>query len=279
MYERSYHNQVLKKDETTKIKNKKISWKKVLISIFIIGLVVGVFFLIRSPRLQVNKFSIIGASVIDSLDIETNVQKQLEGKHLWFFPRTSILLINKEGIEKQLKKDFSRAETVSVKRLNINTLSIKIKEYDAMYLWCLEKEDDCYFLDSRGVVYNKAPIFSGNAYPKIITGAPLETLPFKAMNDENLAFITSLVKGLSDINIDQVAFRVISKQKMEIDFVHNKDISKIIIDQTLEPSTTLEYLFSAIRAKSFQDLFKDSQRKLLYIDLRFSNKVIYKFQE
>jgi hypothetical protein len=81
------------------------------------------------------------------------------------------------------------------------------------------------------------------------------------------------------INIIPVAFDLISDKQIEIDFLHNKSVSKIILDPKIKTESSLEYLFSALRTQDFSNLFNNENKKLLYIDLRFSSKVIYKFAE
>lgn len=280
MYERTYNNRVLKQNEGDNLsesgkKRKKVSWKKVFLIMIVLGILFGAFLMLRSTKLQIDSFAITGTSVIDVADIESNVKFQLEGKWLWFFPRASTFLINNNAIENKLKKDFSRIETVSVKRLDLQTLKIDIKEYDAAYLWCTE--EDCYLMDKNGVVYNSAPVFSGAAYLKVITGAPVEAIPFQAMTTEEITRVADFVKGLSDIKITPTVFKVVSDKKVEIDFLHNKDTAKLFVDPSVPTATSLEYLFSALRSDPLGDMFYNSQKTLLYIDVRFSNKVVYKF--
>ena len=285
MYERTYHNQVLKQGDTvTPKKPRRPSWKRVLIGVVVVALGSGIFFLIRAPRLQVAEVHVVGTNVIDTQDVSMAVKKQLVGNTLWVLPRTSIFLINEHAVEHALQKTFSRIETVSVTRDSFHSVLITIKEYDAVYLWCTEKGSDseegadCYFMDNQGSVYSSAPVFSGTAYPKIITGAPLETLPFQAMTREEVARIAALEKGLSDINIVPTLFHTISPREMDIDFLHNKSVAVLRIDPSVPTTTSLEYIFSGIRAEPLSSLFHNAEKVLLYIDVRFSNKVVYKFQ-
>lgn len=284
MYERTYHKEVLKeatkKAPIDKKKKRKFSFKKFLFIVLLIGLLTSVFFLLRSPHFQIKSVMVSGTSVIDNQDIQDDVFKMLEGNKLWFFPRVSTFLINKDSIEQNLKKDFSRIETIGVKQSDFTTLSVNIKEYDALYLWCTSLEsEDCYFMDKNGVVYNSAPVFSGAAYPKVITDGKIETLPFSALSPENAKLIFDFEKKLSGIGIAPVAFQTISPKYLKINFVHNKTSSELRVDPSIPADTSLEYLFSALRSQPFSDLFANTQKKLLYIDVRFSNKVVYKFDE
>lgn len=279
MYERNYHKEVLKQKGVEKEKpNKRFSWKKALITFLILGFLVGIFFLLRAPRLQVVSFNVSGTEVLDNEDIKINLQKQLEGKWLWFFPRTSTFLLDTDKLESNLKKEFSRIEEVVIKRDRLNAISVEIKEYGATYLWCTQSEV-CYFMDKNGVVYNSAPVFSGSAYTKIVSSFPIEPLPFQALSVSQISQINELEKGLLGINISPTAFNLINDKKIEIDFLHNKSISKIILDPQIKTQSSLEYLFSALRTQDFSNLFTNENKKLLYIDLRFSNKVVYKFSQ
>jgi hypothetical protein len=279
MYERTYHNRVLKQPDTQDKKTRKgVSWKKILITLIVLGCCAGIFFLLRAPKLQIKSVDVVGTNVLDVQDISSFVTGSLVGTRAWVFPKTSVFLISERSLEHLLKEKFSRIETVSVKRNTFHSLAVTIKEYDAVYLWCTTAQDDCYFMDNQGVVYSKAPVFSGTAYPKIITGAPLSSLPFQGMSSADIARIALLEKGLSDINIVPTVFKNISLHEMEIDFLHNKSIALLRIDPSVDTTTTLEYIFSGIRAQPLADLFHSPEKVLLYLDVRFSNKVVYKVQ-
>ncbi len=279
MYEKTYKAKVLNQSDSVVKKNKKLfSWKKVIFVVIFLGVLFGFGFLLRYHKMQVDTFNVIGTSVIGEQDVEDSVREQLVGSWLWIFPRTSVLLVNDKLIERKLKEQFSRIETISVKRTNLHSIEITIKEFDAVYLWCTTDED-CYFMDNQGVVYSGAPTFSGTAYPKVFTGSPIEELPFQGISEADLVRVADLQKKLSEINIVPVAFRNISARELQIDFLHNKNIAKLQIDRTTSTDTSLEYLFSGIRTEPLASLFRNESKVLLYIDVRFPNKVVYKFQE
>ncbi len=280
MYEKTYKAKVLNQSDKTVKKNKKLfSWKKVLFVVIFLGVLFGFGCLLRYHKMQIDTVDVVGTNVIDEQDVSNSVQGQLVGTWLWIFPRTSVLLVNDKAIEKNLKEQFSRIETVVAKRTNLHTIEVTIKEFDAVYLWCTQTDENCYFMDKQGVVYSQAPVFSGTAYPKVFTGAPLVELPFQGMSEVDLVRVAELQQKLSEINIVPVAFRNISARELQIDFLHNKTIAKLNIDPATPTSTSLEYLFSGIRTEPLASLFRNESKKLLYIDVRFPNKVVYKFQE
>ncbi len=279
MYEKTYHTRVLKQDEPKKAQ-KGFSWKKALIIFLILAFVSGAIFAIRHPRLQVTSVSVLGTQVLDVEDVVSFTKEQLVGKKLWILPKSSIFLVDESYLKNTIKQKFSRIENISVSRDNFHGLTIEIKEFDALYLWCNQSSvEDCYFMDNQGMVYSNAPVFSGTAYPKIITNKEVSPLPFSAMEVSEVSRITMLNDRLSVIGITPVSFKYISSREMIVEFLHNKDISTIKVDPNTATETTLEYIFSAIRTEPFSSLFQNSEKKLLYIDVRFPSKVVYKFEE
>jgi hypothetical protein len=142
----------------------------------------------------------------------------------------------------------------------------------------LQIKETCYFADKQGVVYSMAPVFSGNAYPKIFTGGPIESLPFTGISFESLSMINKITERLSGIGIYPTKFNFVSNRELKIGFIHNSFNSEIYIDPNNSIETSLEYLFSGLRTTPLSTSFRDIQKKLLYIDLRFPNKIVYKFE-
>lgn len=282
MYEKKYQTRVLKQDKDLSSKKKiKFSWKRFFIIFAVIAFLTGIIFLIKYPRFQVTNVSVVGTSVVDNEEVSSQLKNELLGRVLWIFPRTSVFLINDKSLEKTIKSKFSRIESIGVKRTNLNSILVTIKEFDAEYLWCISPEEnqDCYLMDKQGMVYSKSPVFSGSAYMKIFTGAPIDQMPFLGISYDNLERIAQIKKQLSDINIEPVSITLVSPRETRVDFIHNKNLSQLIIDPAVSVDTSLEYLFSGIRTSPLSTLFHDESKVLLYIDVRFPNKVVYKFQE
>lgn len=282
MYEKTYHTRVLKTDTKSlspreKTRRRRFSWKKLLLVLSVLAIFLGVGYLIRSPRLQVREITVIGTTVLDIEDIKMHVRDGLAGTRLWILPKTSIFLINEQVIERSLQAAFPRIETIKVKRNSFHGLEISINEFDALYLWCSESVTDCYFMDKQGVVYSDAPVFSGTAYPKVVTSVDVDTLPFQAFSITEINRVSELERRLSEINITPTVFTYVSEREITIDFLHNKDIATIKIDPATPTDTSLEYIFSGIRTEPLSSLFNNPEKKLLYIDVRFPSKVVYKF--
>ncbi len=282
MYEKKYQARVLKQDTAPSSKKKvSFSWKRLLLIVIVLAILGGGIFLIKYPKFQIATVSVVGTSVLDNEEVSNSIKSKLVGRLLWIFPKTSVFLVNDTSLEKTLKKEFSRIETVKVRRANLSSLVVTIKEFDAQYLWCQSSgtADDCYLMDKQGMVYSPSPVFSGSAYIKLYTGTPLDELPFLGISPADLERVVQIKKQLSDINIDPISITFVSPRETRIDFMHHKSVAQLIIDPSVSTDTSLEYLFSGIRTEPLSSLFHNQSKILLYIDVRFPNKVVYKFQE
>lgn len=278
MYEKTYNTRVLKQEKPQKIK-KGFSWKKILIIFLILGFIWGVIYVIRHPRFQIVSVEVSGAKVLDVEDIISFTKEQLLGKSLWFLPKSSVFLIDENSLKEKIQKNFSRIESISISRKDFRSLNLEIKEFEALYLWCnYNSKEDCYFMDKQGFVYSRAPVFSGTAYPKIITNKEISELPFLAMEKNEVDRISILNERLLAIKIVPAIFSYVSEREINIEFLHNKTFANIKIDKSMPTETTLEYIFSAIRTEPFSSLFNNQEKKLLYIDVRFPSKIVYKFE-
>lgn len=278
MYERSYHSKVLKSDKIPKEKkvnwlNRPFPWQKFFWTFGILVFLGIVIYLIREPRFQITEVYIEGTEVVDSEEVSNFVKNSLEGSYLYFLPRTSILLSNVRKVKREVVSAFPRFEDIEVKRHTLSSLSVEIKEYQAKYIWC---DNECSFMNKNGVVFASAPYFSGDAYLKIYIGE-IDRYPFIPITKSEIEMIENIVDKLNAINISLTEFHFESDRKLDILFVHNNHASHIYIDPTKDIETTLEALYTGLRTMPLSGMFKDESKRLEYLDLRFSDKVVYKF--
>lgn len=271
MYERTYQSRVLKSD-ASKPDPKKFPLKRLVIILSIIAVIVGFVMLTRTPKLQVQTIEVVGANVADPEEVRLYAASLLEGNHLKLFPKKSMLLLDSDMLASRIKEMFPRFKQVSVTRDGATKLMVSVAEYEGKYLWC---DEQCFFMDERGSVFAPAPYFSGNAYVKISIGTRGE-LPFVPITLDQLMLIQTYIDHLRDISIDPIAFHFVSERELDIVFMHQANEAKLMIDPLHDADTTLEALFSALRTDPLEAMYH-SASVLRYIDLRFENKVVYKF--
>ena len=274
-----------------KKKKNKILKRKIIVSFlgFLFFFII-ITFLSKLERFNLNTINIVGNEVIETEKIEEIVKAKIKGNYYYLFPKTNFILYPKKNIEEDLKNKFKRIKEISVNDLNINTLEIKIEERVASHIYCGEsfkhfeslEEEKCYFMDEDGFIFDDAPYFSGNVYLKFYgktvtnEGDPMGYYFYQPIFKGLLSFKDNLEKiGIKPVIFyvqddgDIKAYLPLSTSAVgpEIRLKSDSDFEKIV-----------ENLQSVLTTEPLKTEFKEKYSSLLYIDLRFGNKVFYKFK-
>ena len=258
----------------------------------ILILIIGISFISRIQKININKIEISGNKVIDSAAIEQVVQEKISGKYFWLYPKTNFLFYPKYSIKKDLQNNFKRLKSLSISVKNFQTLEVNVSEYEGEYLWCGTstsfvssidmKEKKCYFLDSRGYAFDESPYFSGGIYFKFygnnFNNDLQDNNPIGSyFLPDNFEKIITFKGYLENMNFKPSAFW--QDENADGNFLISKDLSgpKIIFKTDSDYEKIAENLESAISTEPLISNLKNKFSSLLYIDLRFGNKVYYKF--
>lgn len=282
MYNRTYNKNVLQEEKLAKVK-KPFPWMRMLLITIVVVIVVSTIVLIKTPKLQVKSVDVVGTHVADPSDVSSFVMGNLNGKYLKFLPKTSILLVHTSTLANKIKIAFPRFKDVSVNRSAFDRLEISVTEYEGVYLWCLDQTDNpetsCSFMDERGIVFSKAPYFSGNAYIKIFGGnSETQSYPFSPLSVEYFQDINLLTSRLKAINIEPTEFHFVTEHELRVTFNHFGDESFILFDPTNDIDESLGALFTGMRTEPLNSEYGDRSKVLEYLDTRFDNKLVYKFR-
>ncbi|MFA6257425.1 MAG: hypothetical protein WC671_00220 [Candidatus Paceibacterota bacterium] len=254
------------------------------IFIFLLGVLVIFLLLAFLSRLQsvnISKVEILGNKVLDTETLNNAIQEQIAGKYLWIFPKTNIFLYPKNNIEKELLNEFKRIKDISLAPKNNRTLEVSLAEREAKYTWCgvvpvSGAEEQCYFVDENGYVFDEAPYFSGNVYFKFY-GAQSESY-FSKQNFKQLIIFKDTLIGFG---LKPVALYATNDGDIEIFLLGGNPLTvapKIILRADADFQNVAENLQAALDTEPLKSKFKNKYSTLQYIDLRFGNKVYDKFQ-
>ncbi len=276
----------LKKQKQNVLKN-KILFSVLGFSIFFVFLA----FLSRISKLNISSIVVVGNTVTEAELIKQNVEKYMQGNYMWFFPKTNIFLYSQGKIKNNIIFEFKRLKDIELSVNNQRVLEIKVTEREPKYTWCgasivsgenSSTQNDCYFLDQEGYIFDKAPYFSGEVYFKFYGEVELkDNIPSGSyFFRKDFSKLISFKKTLENISLKPVMLQVNSdgnvvvylssqdeSQGPEIKFKLNADINRIV-----------ENLETALATEPLKTDFKQKYKSLLYFDLRFGNKVYFKFE-
>lgn len=285
-------------------KRQKIFLRKLLLSC--IGLVVLFFiftYVSGLAKLNISGIEVAGNKITDTELVQNAVREELAGKYFWLIPKTNIFFYPKNKIKAKLAENFKRLDNISLSMKGENVLEVSTSERKAEYVWCglsaqageavptIESEENCYFMDATGYIFDTAPYFSGDVYFKFYGLTHRATTEGKVSENENpigsyfgdlgFANLVTLKEMLENIAVDPVALYKLENGDLKI-FLSSKSAKplgpEILIKIDADFQKIVENLQSALTTEPLLTDFKKKYSSLLYLDLRFGNKVYFKFK-
>ncbi len=250
----------------------------VIILVFIFILVWLVAWQSGNSKITINKVVISGGSTIYDERILKYARKELAGKYFGLFNKDNAFIYPKKQLENKILEQYKRILDVNIYADGMNSIIINVSERIPKYIYCGENipESDseigqCYFLDSTGYIFSKAPYFSGDVFFKFygsvkdVNDSPIGSY---FLDKQDFKKTNLLREGIDGLGIPLVMFEI----KTEGDYVfYMKEGGKILFNKNQEYGGVLDNLDSALK-----DILS-LNKKINYIDLRFGNKVFYKF--
>lgn len=287
------------RDIPTSPRAKEIMHKRRMlrVRVFIISFILfcafiwGLSYLSRDKHVVIDNFIVNGTHVINEEDIIKNIKTNISGKYFYLFAKSNTFIFPQKKIYNDLIKNFPRIESLSVNRDKLKNLVVDITERVGSSLYCgqiiPENKNDigenCYFINNDGYIFDKAPYFSGNVYFKYylkIDDSGSNALGKQMMKVDDFHQVARFVDLVTALGFEPIYLSKNSDGTNNLYLAHGiSDTSpKIIFKDENSLEEIGDNLSVAMRKKEFADEINSGYNTLLYIDLRFDNKVLYKFQ-
>jgi cell division septal protein FtsQ len=270
---------------------------KILFSIFGLLLSFGILvYISRLGSLNINDIEIVGNKVIETPAIKTIAEQQISGKYLRLFPKTNLLIYPKNNIKNELQDKFKRLQNIQISVKNNNVLQISVSERASKYIWCVVDgpipaeslvldtgSQKCFYLDEDGFVIDEAPFFSGDVYFKFYGPSSLliSSPQGSYFSRQNFKQLISFSNILDSLGLKPVAIYIGDNGDIEV-FISNGSSAlmgpRIMFSADSDFQNVAENLETALTTEPLASEFKNKFSALQYIDLRYGNKVYYKFR-
>jgi len=245
---------------------------KVLFGIGILGIASAVATLLfYVPSLRASTINISGLDKIDEKELRAEILGALEGIKWLIIPRDHMLFLPKKNIEDILSGKY-RFRDFEVKKEFPSTLDISITERKTWAIWCSENGNSCLLLDEGGFAFDKSAALSGGVILSIVDAREDDFLHKNILPPEDFNKISRMTEGIAKI-IQSDIVKIYIKKDGETYYLYPKNGFYMIIDAETDIEKSLENLSLALRSGEI----KEKSNALEYVDLRFPDKVFYKF--
>ena len=239
--------------------------------LLVVGSLFG--FLIYSPYFRIETISIEGTDRLEEDDVRSFLERTLTEKALYVIPQ-DIMWMSKYGLASIIKSHSPVIKDVHITRSWPHELAVEVVEYSGWGVLCQGLPEDCYWIDRAGVAFQSAPDFAGTIVPKITDERDREiTLGEKQMSQRMMRLITFF-----------------NERAQENDYLQSLQFAIDARDATLHAETRAGWEIRLLEDTDPEEAYKNMQLtldneikekadELDYIDLRFGNRIFYRFIE
>lgn len=218
----------------------------------------GGLFLMQRDALKITRISVEG----NDASLAKEIQSSLSLRTIYFFSSL-------KHIQKELLASHPKLQTLSL-RLNLpkRTLTASYISRTPHFLWCKNKNGNCYLIDKNGVIFERSDMTQSTLLTKIEddyfditkTGTKIPPLYITSLLSIEDALKEKTI-AINSIRIEApFSLKTIIYSHIELRFTVQKDI-----DNQLK---TLAVFLSSLTPEKFS--------ALSYIDLRVKNRIYYK---
>ncbi|PIR57939.1 MAG: hypothetical protein COU71_01310 [Parcubacteria group bacterium CG10_big_fil_rev_8_21_14_0_10_38_31] len=259
-----------------KIKRKRLTLKLSLYLLAIICLfsVFVSFFYI--PKFKIKEIEINGISSDNKDKLSNKFSVVMVDKYLGIFPYNNIFIFPEGKLKADVLSEYPDIKEIDFKNFFPGKVLTTASERDLFAVWCF-KEGDCSFVDEDGFIFKSAPVFYGNIFLKFFDerrGSSSDGLDKgkQALDKNDFDKLVDFINFTASKNI------LIYKIFIRDEGVYDLETIlgwHILLNKENNP----EEAFQNLRIILDSQIKEDYVDKIGYIDLRFGNKIFYKFND
>ena len=231
----------------------------------------------RKKSILKNRFFLLGFLILIIIGIityfatfENLIWRKIDRK-IFIFPTKSIFLTNFQEIKKNLLETFPKISQINLKRKFPDILILKIHEREPLFVFC-KNSSPCFYLDREGVIFEEISD-AEESFLEIRDFRSQEiNLGKKVIEKEFLDEIKKITFELTENLGILIKEFVLFEEKIEVKTTQDFEIyfnpKEDIPDQIQNLSLVLE-----------EEIPTENRANLEYIDLRFGNRVYYKYRK
>lgn len=275
------------------LRAKRISTRRrlsILFGVFFLTLLGAFIFFVHLPKYHLSNIVVIGNQIIGTDEIVDEVNSIISGNKLYVIPYKNAFFYPKARIIESLTQKYPKLNTIDVYRIGYKKIVVSVTERRGYALWCgqnalvNEEGEVCYFTDNTGKIISLAPYFSGNVYPRFFGTAlsisESEPLGKHFIDESQFQNLLAFQKRFNDFGFQVKSINLVSETEYQLVLdLGNQKTANVRFLNNADYKLLANNLAVAMSKKEFADKLSKNRANLEYFDLRFTNKVYYKFSE
>lgn len=255
-----------------KPKSKIQIWlKRIIIILFFIFLIVAIYLFLFSPIFKIKQIILIEDDKETIYPKLLNNFETLLNKKNNFFKKNIFFLNNRE-VEKILLNDFPEFKSLAVYKKLPDRVIISFTKRKAEMLFC---NLDCYSVDETGFIFDRFLKTEGFLFLIVKTDLDIK-IGDKIVDGKFIDFLKTIKnefgsKIISDLSIEEFSFSKDNLKTQDI-LAKTNEGWKIYFDLSGNPEEQVNNLKQVLEVE-----IKENRKNLEYVDLRFGNKIFYKY--
>jgi cell division septal protein FtsQ len=254
-----------------RLSRKRFFLRSLLVVIaFFLTFGVLIFAAFSVEKFKITGVSIVGQKEIDPEIVKNEVDRLLFKKYLGLVPCDRVFTFPRKAVEANIMEGLKKLESAVVEIGFDRKIRVKITERQPVAIVCAGNSGECMFLDKTGYIYDEAPYFSDGVFVKFEDGRDK-----KASIGEFLFDASELVRFFNFLNILSGQYNI-NKVGIKNDVVYEFHVDEgwyLVLDARDNWNESYANFLS-----SSDEILNDDRKELEYIDLRFGNKVFFKWK-
>jgi hypothetical protein len=249
-----------------------------------VGVVSGLsYFYFGTSTFSITTYHISGVDEETSKLLNQKLHDLGDTKMLSIVPANKIITYNRSGIQQIVRDTVPEMATLHIRPIGINTLRLEITLLTPLF-----RVSETQALTEDGIIFTtKYPL---SKYPKIVIASSTvlsvrsHGVPFSKLVSpetiENKAFLhdlSALVAKISSVvfPVDTVYVEATG----DVLCVDERGVSKVIFLKDSDFKKTWSTLVSSVDTDPLKTKLTANKEQLEYLDVRFGNKVFYRFSD
>lgn len=256
-----------------KDRRRRLMWVKVAAGSSVVAVSLAfIWYVGHLPALTISSVEVSGTNSVSSDSVKILVSEKLQGSYAYIIPHNNSLVFPEQDIRAQMLAQFPPIASLSISRVGLTGLSIKIEERTPVALWCganVNVTSECYSVDATGFVFAEANEDTALIHFYGDVGEhPIGTTYL----DGGFASLHTLVKDIGT-TIERAPKAVATDTTTKDVVLTFADGGILKFVQTTNDQATLENVASVFASQSFK-----KNKQFEYVDFRFGDKVYVKFK-